>query len=289
MRDTIVRRGILPVAAVAALSAVAGCGLLDDGGPHRGSAAPSGSADPRTAAALRAAEQATVRAGSARAESTTAMGEMLSLRTDGVLGWSGAPVGTLRITCTGGRLAATLRTLSSTSMEARLLPDAYYAKVGGTFAARLGGRHWIRYGYGDLSALPDGSGTALTDQLRSTAPLQPVRLLRASRDVRRVGEETVRGRGTTHYSGTVTPAGLTGPDAAALGKRLEQAGVVTETVDLWIDDRGLLVKKAEQGELTSGRMSATAYYRDYGVRAAAARPPAPDTADFRELVDTPGA
>ncbi|MFJ5529545.1 hypothetical protein [Streptomyces sp. NPDC093261] len=292
MRDRIVRRVILPVAVAAALSAVAGCSLSGGTGSHKGPAAPSGSAagraDPQAAAALRGVEQATVRAGSARIESATAMGGMLSLRTDGALGWSGDPVGTLRITYTGGQLAATMRALSSTSLEARLLPDAYYAKVGDTFARRLQGRHWIRYGYGDLAALPGGSGAYLTDQLRDTAPLQPVRLLRACGDVRRVGEETVRGRRTTHYAGTITPAALGGADAAGLRERLEQAGVTRESVDIWVDDRGLLVKKVERGELISGRMSATAYYRDYGVKVSAGRPPAADTADFRELLSTRG-
>ncbi|GAA3033363.1 hypothetical protein [Streptomyces glomeratus] len=292
MRDGIVRRGVLQVAAVAALSALAGCSFSDDSGSSKGSAAPSGGragrVDPRSAAALRAVEQATVRAGSARIESSTAMGGMLSLKTDGALGWSGDPVGTLRITYTGGQLATTMRELSSTSMEARLLPDAYYARVGETFARRLQGRHWIRYGYGDLAALPGGSGASLTDQLRNTAPLQPVRLLRASGGVRRVGEETVRGRRTTHYSGTVDAAALTGEDAAALKERLEQAGVTEETVDIWVDDRGLLVKKVERGELAGGRMSATAYYRDYGVKVSAVRPAATDTADFKELMGTRG-
>ncbi|MGI5513885.1 hypothetical protein [Streptomyces sp. CA-106131] len=292
MRDRIVRRGILPIAAVAALSAVAGCGLFGDGDSDIGAAAPSGGragrADSRSVTALRAVEKATTRAGSARIESTTAMGAMLALKTDGALGWSHGSVGTLRITYTGGWLAETMRNMNSTSMEARLLPDAYYAKVGAPFARCLAGRHWIRYGYGDLAALPGGSGAYLTDQLRDTAPIRPVRLLLACGAVRRVGEETVRGRHTTHYSGTVTPANLSGEDAAALRERLEQAGVTRETVDIWVDDHALLVKKVEKGELAGGRMSATAYYRDYGVKVSAGRPSAADTADFKELMSTRG-
>ncbi|MFJ2020446.1 hypothetical protein [Streptomyces nodosus] len=298
MRDRIIRRGVLSIAALAALSAVAACGFSGDGEAHRHSVAPSDGqtghaegphrTDPRTATALRAVEQATARAGSARIESTTAMGGMLSLKTEGALGWSGDSVGTLSITYTGGRLAETMRTLNSTSMEARLLPDAYYAKVGAAFARHLRGRHWIQYAYDDLTALPGGSGAYLSDQLRSTAPLQPVRLLLASGNVHRVGEETVRGRRTTHYSGTVTTAALTGRGAAGLKAQLEQAGVTTETVDIWVDDHDLLVKKAERGELTTGRMSSTAYYREYGVKVTVAKPPAADTADFKELMNTQG-
>ncbi|MGW3494158.1 hypothetical protein [Streptomyces sp. NPDC001020] len=292
MRARIVRRGILPIAAVVALFTVAACTSMGEGASDKDSAEPSGArtgpADTRTVSALRAVEKATTAAGSARIESTTAMSGILSLKTDGALGWSGGSVGTLRITYTGGRLAETMRELESTSMEARLLPDAYYAKVGAEFARRLHGRHWIRYAYGDLAALPGGSGTYLTDQLRHTAPLQPVRLLLASGDARRVGEETVRGRRTTHYSGTVTATALTGEDAADLKKRLEQAGVTSETVDIWVDDQGLLVKRSERGELSSGRMSSTVYYRDYGVKISAHRPPAADTADFKDLMGTPG-
>ncbi|MER6356864.1 hypothetical protein ABT186_34925 [Streptomyces sp. NPDC001634] len=292
MRDRGVRRGILSIVVVAALSTAAGCTLSGDGGSHKGSSEASGGrgtrVDSRSASALRAVEKATARAGSARIESTTAMGTMLSLKTDGALGWSGASVGTLRLTYTGGQLAETMRTLGSTSMEARLLPDAYYAKVGATFARRLHGRRWIKYAYDDLAALPGGSGAYLTDQLRNTAPLQPVRLLLAAGDVRRVGDETVRGRRTTHYSGTVTTAALGGEDAAGLKEQLEQAGVTTETVDIWVDDHDLLVKKVEKGELSTGRMSSTAYYRDYGVKVSAAKPPAAETADFKELVSTQG-
>jgi hypothetical protein len=292
MRHGIVRRGLLPIAAVAALSTLAACSFSGGGDSPKGSAQPSGGraarVDPRSVAALRAVEKAIARAGSARVESTTAMGGMLALTTEGALGWSGDPVGTLRITYTGGELAETMRTLGSTSMEARVLPDAYYAKVGAAFARRLHGRHWIRYAYDDLAALPGGSGTYLTDELRDTAPLQPVRLLLASGDVRRVGEETVRGHRTTHYSGTVTPGSLTGKDAAALRARLEQAGVTEETVDIWVDDHDLLVKKAERGELSSGRMSSTAYYRDYGTKITTVRPPGTDTADFKDLMETQG-
>lgn len=290
MRDRVVRRGILPVAAVAALCTVAACTSSGDTDSGKGPAQPSGGrdgrVDARPAAALHAVEKATAGAGSARIESSTAMGGMLSLTTDGTLGWADGSLGTLRITCTGGRLAETMHQLNSTAMEARLLPDAYYAKVGDAFARRLHGRHWIRYAYDDLAALPGGSGAQLKDQLRSTAPLQPVRLLLASGDVRRVGEETVRGRRTTHYSGTVVPAALTGRYAAALREQLQQAGVTTETVDLWVDDHDLLVKKVERGELASGRMSSTAYYRDYGVKVSANRPPTQDTADFTELMST---
>lgn len=280
------RRGVRPVVATAALVAVgvvmSACS--SSGGPDDEGAEPTRSAsrlDARTAAALHAVEQATDRAGSARVSSSSVMGDLLSMRTAGVLGWAGEPVGRLSITYTGGELAESMRALNSSSMEARLLPDAYYAKVGDKFAAQMHGKHWIKYDYDDLADLPGGSGTYLKDQLHNTAPVQPVKLLLASGDVRRAGTETVRGERTTHYSGTVEVAALAD---SALKDQLVQAGVTTETVDIWVNDRNLLVKKVERGELSSGQMSSTAYYSAYGVKAAVAAPEGGDTANFKDLL-----
>ncbi|MGY1500315.1 hypothetical protein ACW4TU_27675 [Streptomyces sp. QTS52] len=281
-----VPRGVRPVAVTAALVvvgvAMSACSF--SGGPDGEDTDPTRSAgrlDARTAAALHAVEEATELAGSARVSSSSVMGDLLSMRTAGVLGWAGEPVGRLSITYTGGELAESMRALNSSSMEARLLPDAYYAKVGDKFAAQMHGKHWIRYDYDDLADLPGGSGTYLKDQLRNTAPIQPVKLLLASGDVRRAGTETVRGERTTHYSGAVEVVGLTD---SALKEQLVQAGVTTETVDIWVNDRNLLVKKVERGELSSGRMSSTAYYSAYGVKAAVAAPEGGDTVDFKDLL-----
>ncbi|WP_055528991.1 hypothetical protein [Streptomyces graminilatus] len=280
------RRGVRPILATAALvamgAAMSACSFSAE--PDGGGARQSQDArrpDARTVAALHAVERATGRAGSARVSAASVMGGLLSMRTAGVLGWAGEPVGRLSITYTGGELAESMRALNSSAMEARLLPDAYYAKVGDKFAARMHGKHWIRYDYDDLAELPGGSGTYLKDQLRNTAPVQPVQLLLASGDVRRAGTETVRGERTTHYSGVVEVAALAD---SALKERLVQAGVATETVDIWVNDRNLLVKKVERGELSSGRMSSTAYYSAYGVRAAVGAPAGADTADFKDLL-----
>ncbi|MFE1340678.1 hypothetical protein ACFW6K_23740 [Streptomyces sp. NPDC058733] len=270
----------VPVLLAAVLTALSGC-TGGDGAP-RPTASPR-HLDARTAAELRAVEQATVRAGSARISSTTVMGSLLSTRSEGTLDWAGDSTGTLTITYTAGTLAAPLRALGSTTMEARLLPDAYYARVGAEFARRIGGRHWIRYDYDDLAGLPGSSGGYLRDQLRNTAPVPPVRLLLASGDARAVGEETVAGRRARHYTGTVDVASLA---EGALKKQLTDAGVRSEQIDLWVDDRHLIVKKTEKAAMTTGLMTQTATYGTYGVPVAVQRPPAADTKDFADLMRT---
>ncbi|CAL9559062.1 hypothetical protein [Streptomyces sp. enrichment culture] len=296
MTGTTVRRTVVAVAVTATLAGLTGCTSSDgpaggdptgSGGstpsaPSAPSAAPPQSSAPGSAArpspaltgpvadALRAVERATGRAGSARVESTTVMGSELSLKAVGALGWhDDAITGTLTITYTGGTTAETMRRLGTTAMEARYLPDAYYAEVGDEFADRVGGRHWIKYVYEDLEDLGGGTGAGFADQMRTTTPHQAVKLLLSAGDVRRVGEEETRGRRTTHWSGTV-------------------GGTTAQTVDIWVDDRDLLVKKVERGRTETGELTQTAYYGDYGVAVSAERPPAADTADFKELLASQG-
>jgi hypothetical protein len=296
MKSTTMRGLTLSIAAVTALSGVAACsssGSKSSGKDDKASGRSATHVSP--IAALRTAEKSTDGADSAKVESTTTMGSLMSMTADGALGWSDGLTGNLTITYTGGTMADTMRQLGTTSMQARYLPDAYYAKMGEKFAQRAGGKHWIRYGYADLADLGGSSGAYLKDQMQNTTPNQSVKLLLASGDVKKVGTETVRGVNTTHYSGTVDVADLAGKNSnltasqlAGLKKQLTQAGVTTETVDIWVDGQDLLVKKVEKGEMSTGRYAQTAYYSDYGVKVSATRPPASDTEDFKELLKQQG-
>ncbi|MCI3276216.1 hypothetical protein [Streptomyces cylindrosporus] len=296
MKNTTVRRIGLCAAVLAALSGAAACSSSDSGGAGKDDkASGTGVTHLSPIAALRSAEKTTDGADSAKVESTTTMGSVMSMTADGALGWSDGLAGNLVIKYTGGTMADTMRQLGTTSMEARYLPDAYYAKMGAEFAAQAGGKHWIRYGYEDLAELGGSSGAYLKDQMQNTTPNQSVKLLLASGDVKKVGTEKVRGVDTTHYSGTVDVAdlarknsNLTASQLAGLKKQLTQAGVSTETVDIWVDGKDLLVKKVEKGRMTSGEYTQTAYYSDYGVKVSVAKPPASDTEDFKELLKQQG-
>jgi hypothetical protein len=261
-------------AALAALAACTSSGSSDRPEEHRRTASA-----PASLPALRAAEGSTVRARSARVRSNTVMGTQLSLTADGVLAWREGLSGALTLDYTGGTAAETMRALGVTSMEARYLADAYYARMGDTFAAKTGGKHWLRYAYDDLKNL--GGGADLADQMRSTTPNQSVRLLLDSADVRELGRETVDGQAATHYAGTVDVEDVTDTE---LRQRLQNADVTAETLDIWINDRNLLVKKVEKTSTANGRVTQTAHYSDYGVKVAVRKPPAADTADFKSLL-----
>ncbi|WP_328749681.1 LppX_LprAFG lipoprotein [Streptomyces sp. NBC_00285] len=237
---------------------------------------------PASLPALHIAERSTERADTARVRSGTVMGSQLSLTADGVLAWRDGLSGALTIRYTGGTAAETMRSLGVTSMEARYLSDAYYARMGDVFAAKAGGKHWLKYAYDDLKSL--GGGADLADQMRSTTPNQSVRLLLDSKDVREVGEERVDGQTATHYSGTVRVEDVTDTE---LQQRLRAADVTAETVDIWINEKNLLVKKVEKTSTANGRVTQTAHYSDYGVKVAVQKPPAADTTDFKTLLSQP--
>lgn len=275
------KRTTVWLATAAALAGLAACTSSDssDRPAKETSTAPA----PASLPALRTAERATERAHSARVSSTTVMGTQLSLTADGVLAWRDGLSAALTIDYTGGTAAETMRGLGVTSMEARYLSDAYYARMGDTFAAKTGGKHWLRYAYDDLKTL--GGGAELADQMRSTTPGQSVRLLLDSDDVRALGRETVHGRSTTHYAGTVDVGNVTD---AELRRRLQDADITAETLDIWIDDKDLLVKKVEKTSTANGTVTQTAHYSDYGVKVAVHKPPAADTEDFKNLLSQSG-
>ncbi|WP_405949966.1 hypothetical protein OG588_29750 [Streptomyces prunicolor] len=297
MKSTTVRRVGLSIAVASALASVAACDSMgSSGGSGKDDkAAGKGATLVSSIAALRSAEQSTDRADSAKVESSTVLGSVMSMDAKGNLAWDDGITGTLTMTYTGGTVAQTMRAAGSTSMEARYLPDAYYAKMGEKFAAQAGGRHWLKYDYDDLAKLGGSSGAYLRDQMQNSTPNQSVKLLLASGDVEKVGTESVRGRRTTHYSGTVNVAdlatensNLTASQLAGLKKQLTATGVSTAQVDIWVDAQNLLVKKVEKGAMSSGRYSQTAYYSDYGVKVDATVPPADDTEDFTALLKKQG-
>lgn len=275
--------------AVAACSSGSGGAGKDDTGAHRSTTRVS------PIAALRSAEKSTDGADSAKVESTTTLGTLMSMKSAGVMGWGDGLTGNMTITYTGGTMAETMRKAGTTSMQARYLSDAYYAKMGEAFAQQAGGKHWIRYAYDDLAKLGGGSGAFLKDQMQNNSPNQSVKLLLASGDVKKVGEEKVRGEQTTHYAGTVDVSDLAAKSShlsagqlADLKKQFTQAGITTEDVDIWINGDDLLVKAVAKGDLSTGAMSSTTYYSDYGVKVSADVPPVSDTADFKDLVKAQG-
>lgn len=287
MRTSTVRRVGLSVAVAAALTSVAACGGSDS--KNEGGAAAT-KAEP--IAALLAVQKKTGGAHSAKVEGTTKMGSQMSMKQTGAIDWSDGISGAMEIKYTGGTMADTLKQAGSDgTMQARYFKDGYAANMGEVFAQQAGGKHWINYRYEDLAELSGASGEVMKDQMQNTTPDQGVKALLASGDVKKVGQEDVRGVATTHYSGTVDVAELTAKNSeldagqlAAFKKQLNDAGISTEKVDIWVDKNDLLVKKTERGQMKTGELNSTVFYSDYGTKVSVERPPASDSVDFSELL-----
>ncbi|THA72901.1 hypothetical protein E6P78_01890 [Streptomyces sp. A0958] len=292
MVSNTVRRVGLSVAVVAALTSVAACGGSDDGGKAKSGSGGDSVAKASPIAALIAVQKKTGNAHSAKVEGTTTMGSAMSMKQSGVMDWSDGITGTMQITQTGGAMADTMEQLGSDgTMEARYFKDGYAVDMGEAMSQQTGGKRWISYSYDDLAQMGGASGAALKEQMENTTPDQGVKSLLASGDVKKVGQEDVRGVSATHYSGTVDVADLTAKNAeldadelAALKKQLADAGITTETVDIWVDGNDLLVKKTERGRMKTGELNSTVFYSDYGTKVSVERPPAAQTVEFTELM-----
>ncbi|MFE6771665.1 hypothetical protein ACFVFD_22090 [Streptomyces fimicarius] len=295
MRTSTARRMGTALAAAAALTSIAACSGSDSsGGSGSDKAGAVSKASP--VAALKQVQQKTGGAQSAKVEGTTEMGDTMSMKQSGAIGWSDGLSGALTITYAGGTMGDALKQAGGDgSVEARYFKDEYYANMGDAMAANLGGKHWIRYSYEDLAELGGASGDVMKDQIQNSTPEQGVKALLASGDVKKVGQEDVRGVSATHYSGTVDVADLTAKNSAldakqlaAFKEQLALAGVTTQTVDIWVDKNDLLVKKTERGEMKTGTFNSTLFYSDYGTEVPAEKPAASDTVDFKEMLKQGG-
>ncbi|MFB8143832.1 hypothetical protein [Streptomyces parvus] len=298
MRTSTARRMGTALAAAAALTSMAACSGSDGaGGSGKGKADAVAKASP--VAALKQVQQKTGGAQSAKVEGTTEMGSTMSMKQSGVIGWADGLSGAITVTYTGGTMGEALKKAGGDgSVQARYFKDEYYANAGAGMAANTGGKNWIRYSYKDLAELGGASGDVMKDQIQNSTPEEGVKALLASGDVKKVGQEDVRGVPATHYSGTVDVAELTARNSsldaeqlAAFKEQLALAGVTTQTVDIWVDENDLLVKKTERAEMKTGTVNSTLFYSDYGTEVPSQKPEASDTVDFKELLKqgvTPG-
>ncbi|MBH5335433.1 hypothetical protein IHE55_11735 [Streptomyces pactum] len=242
-------------------------------------------------AALKLASQRTDEQDSAKVEGSTVIGEARTTMS-GEMDWStGGIRARMDVTQSGGAVQGS--PMDGKAMPALYTADAMYMNLGDQFAAtpQASGAHWVKYDYDVLAQKAGPAGAFLKDTMQNNNPARSVQLVLATGEVKAVGEETVKGVKATRYSGTVKVADLaklqskdlTAEELSSLQKQLEQSGTKTETIDLWIDENNLLVKKREYGENNNGKFDSTVFYTDYGVDVSVEEPPASDTVNFEEI------
>ncbi|MFJ1973126.1 LppX_LprAFG lipoprotein [Streptomyces sp. NPDC087903] len=185
-------------------------------------------------------------------------------------------------------------------VEIRLVDKAMYIGGGAQAAKEMDGKSWIKF---DMSALgadkqlnPAQLGAGQADQNPATEST----FLTGSKDVKKVGTETVDGVKTTHYKGNVTldelEASLKGKDKATRKTReksiaqYEKMGVDSLVMDMWIDGDDHTKKFRMRGDADKGPLDMTITFLDINKPVTVTAPPAKDTADLAEMMkDASGA
>lgn len=171
---------------------------------------------------------------------------------------------------------------SANSLQEIVTSDAIYMKI--PVLAEKTGKPWMKISF---SALKGQTGMDVGSAMRSAQQADPttnVKMLTASKDVRKVGTESVEGVSTTHYQGTYQVAdGLAKLDPKtreSTQKALEQQGLKAMNFDLWVDGRQLprkMVMKTAPG--SQMQMSTEVTYRDYNKPVHITEPPASQVTD----------
>ncbi|MGW1745971.1 DUF1396 domain-containing protein [Streptomyces sp. NPDC002092] len=183
-------------------------------------------------------------------------------------------------------------------IEIRLVGKAMYVGGNASMAKEMDGKSWIKF---DMSALGGGKGLN-ADQLgagqANQNPAANSTFLTGSKNVKKVGTETVDGVKTTHYAGKVTvedlKASLKEKDKTVnktvreqREKSLEQfekMGVDAFTMDMWIDGDDHTKQFRMRGEADKGPLDLTFTFLDINKPVQVTAPPAKDTADLAAMM-----
>ena len=153
-----------------------------------------------------------------------------------------------------------------------------------------GGKTWVKMDVDKLGR-QEGFDVGELMQAGTSDPSQGLDFLRGVSGVQAVGEEDVRGVATTHYTGVVDMQNLGAKDSelkAQLDQFLEQSGISSIPVEVWIDGDGFVrrMKQTLEGN-DSGlqmNMTMTTDLYDFGTDVSVEEPPANDVVDYSELM-----
>ncbi|MFI0356221.1 hypothetical protein [Actinomadura sp. 9N407] len=158
--------------------------------------------------------------------------------------------------------------------------DVLYAKVPMLAQFVSNGKPWLKV---DVNQAGQQFGFDVKDliaQVQKVNPAEQTKMFTGSKDVRKVGTETIDGVETTHYTGTVTVQdALNRLDGQAREKvrRWFPQGAANEKIafDLWTGKDQLPRKLVSKGDAAGGQDgTVTVVYSDYGKAFSVNPPPA---------------
>lgn len=164
----------------------------------------------------------------------------------------------------------------------RIIGSTFYVAIPAAEQAEMDGKKWMKM---DLSGL----GTSSEELARSFENMDPVKgveTLLNGKSVTVVGEETVDGVQTVHYSAVGTVESYLELQDEATRKSVQdqfaKAGVTEIKSDVWVDEK----YQPRRVHMVMGALGDfTMNYTDYGTAVAVEAPPANETLDFKEMLD----
>ncbi|MET8356153.1 hypothetical protein [Micromonospora sp. NPDC005171] len=164
----------------------------------------------------------------------------------------------------------------------RMFGAVIFAEIPAEGRAASGGKRWMKM---DLTGLSEMAGTGFSKQFEDADPVTQVKTLLALEGTTVVGQETVNGVPTVHYTVTTPVATyLKQIDAMrrdATEQTLATQGVKELTIDLWVDEQ----YRPRRAGLIMGKMGDMVIdYSDYGKAVTIETPPPAETADFAEML-----
>ncbi|MFI8486212.1 hypothetical protein [Streptomyces rubrogriseus] len=197
--------------------------------------------------------------------------------------------------------------------EIRFVDGAVYVHGDAVDSGVLKGASWFSaeqavWGHDEL----DNNSYGLLPRQLEGNPVVQSTMLAASKDVRRIGTETIDGVPTTHYRGTVTSKGLRAARDAAPGKAARERQIDslaqfsamrlegTLTMDLWVGDDNLTKQFRMRSDtyaskggtadqpleiIDGGPLDMTVTFLDVNEPVTIEAPPSDDTADLATLTD----
>ncbi|WP_067487325.1 hypothetical protein [Actinomadura hibisca] len=170
--------------------------------------------------------------------------------------------------------------VSGVQGQAIFTGDVLYARVPQLAQFVAGGKPWLRIDTNQMAQRTGFDVKSLIDQVEQVNPAEQTKMFTASKDVRRVGEESLDGVKTTHYTGTVTVREALAKLDPQVRQKVEQrfGGKAADekiNFDLWTDGDNLPRKLVSKGSGANGHNgSIEVRYSDYGKSFSVNPPPA---------------
>jgi hypothetical protein len=169
------------------------------------------------------------------------------------------------------------------STSVRMIGAVIYISIPEAERAQMEGKRWMKM---DLAAAAGQAGSEFAKQLDDIDPVKQVKALLAADSVTVVGEETVGGVKTVHYTVTLPPATYLGQlDADVRGdteKELAKLGVKEIKTDVWVDEK---YQPRRVRTVMGSATDLTVDYTDYGKAVTVEAPPAAEVLDLAEMLE----